>query len=684
MDGELSADRVRTHSFRTGWRGYRRAEVDQFRAEVAARLDYLENRLTEASAKLEQLGIEDVQELSRELSRVGEDVTTILEEARRTSTDMRTRAAADAASWRHDAESQASSLQANAEAAAEQLRSDAWREASRMLAEAREEAESILAGGRQEVLFIRAEAEREVMHLGGEARRDADELVRNARAEADQILAAAEAEAEQIVARAERAAADAVARTRSLEQRRSELLAEIDAAELSLEALRGGEIEVEQKGLTAEGEPGHEWRESEVGAVRIVAAPTLTTPGPVDADELVAEVEQLRSARLDDAAGPAMADEPDHDRGDEQPAPAASGAAAPFEGDVDVGDDERDAAVEATAVQDATGEAGDGAAGEDVEEAGGAESDAEQHEPLAEAPVTADDRHDDAGERISDEVAGEGDTERAAGEETELAGLFAQLREPESSAPSGETAEATDESPDPAAVTEPPAPTLRAVPMTGPPGEGAFELRERLLLPVENAGLREVKRHLVELQNRVLEELRTTTGQWEPDPDEFLGEMSAGMASFRRRAFAAGVEAVEQMTGRPAPGTEAPAGDPGARAFAESLIAAVSKAHGAAVANEAGARELASAVSRVFRAWRTDEAERRLRHAAYGAYHDGVFAGFVAVGVTAVTAVTEGVPCAECPAGREWASTAQPPPGTLRPPAHLGCVTTIVPAGMAG
>ena len=91
-------------------------------------------------------------------------------------------------------------------------------------------------------------------------------------------------------------------------------------------------------------------------------------------------------------------------------------------------------------------------------------------------------------------------------------------------------------------------------------------------------------------------------------------------------------------------------------------------------------------MSRVFRAWRTDEAERRLRALAYRAYHEGVLAGLAALGVKAVTAVTEGRLCAECPAasGAVWDPTRPLPAGVMLPPAHPECVTTIVPVAPIG
>jgi hypothetical protein len=98
-------------------------------------------------------------------------------------------------------------------------------------------------------------------------------------------------------------------------------------------------------------------------------------------------------------------------------------------------------------------------------------------------------------------------------------------------------------------------------------------------------------------------------------------------------------------------------------------------------ASGGGARERSSAVGRVFRAWRTDEAERRVRRVAAASYHRGLLGGLAALGVVEVAAVELGVPCGRCPAGRgaTWAPGAALPAGTEIPPATSSCSATIVP-----
>jgi hypothetical protein len=82
-------------------------------------------------------------------------------------------------------------------------------------------------------------------------------------------------------------------------------------------------------------------------------------------------------------------------------------------------------------------------------------------------------------------------------------------------------------------------------------------------------------------------------------------------------------------------------------------------------------REVGAAVSRVFRGWRTDEAERRVTDLAASAYHDGLRAT-LAGGEHRLGWVVAGRGCARC---REAAAD---PEGSA-PPLHPGCGCTLVP-----
>jgi hypothetical protein len=210
-----------------------------------------------------------------------------------------------------------------------------------------------------------------------------------------------------------------------------------------------------------------------------------------------------------------------------------------------------------------------------------------------------------------------------------------------------------------------------------------FVLRDRLLLPIENRVLREVKRSIVGLQNEVLEGLRISGTDWRPTLPPFNEAVSGELAGLARESFVAGRAAASQLVGAEAPApAEVPVRSGIGAEFAVGLEHAVEAAFERAAGTD-GPRKIGAAVSRVFRGWRTDEAERRVRYVARRAYHDGVLAGFVELGVSAVTAVATGRPCGACAAGSGavWAPGEAPPDDMEVPPAGPECGDTIVPAG---
>ncbi len=719
MDGELTAGAIAGRTFGGALRGYDRDEVDAFRREVVTRLEALEAELAEAQGKLNQLGIAEVPRLSEELGRVGQDISAILAEAQRAATEMRQRAAADAASWRTEAAAAATAIRRSAQEDAERMRGDAWAEGTALLGSAQEGAERIVAGGRQDVLFIRAEAEREVLRLTGEARREAEDLLRNARAESDRLVAAADAEAEEAVAVAQRSMQGTLERAKTLEARRTELLAEIEVLQRKIEELRPKGVEAQRVVHPGEEPPEQTWEQPDEdgGAVRIVASVPPSLSSPVDADELAAEVERMRSERL--VAEPPTVP-PARDHGAAPPTPAPQPESPPPAG-VEVSSADRTAMAADATPQPLAGEVEESVATAhhaepaEVDATEPDETDVASEETVAPRESALAAESEPAEEAAESEVeafaagseptgaSAESDVVAVAVEpEDALEDLFARLRlptdQPQDEPPADaqaaaetaavapvatEAAEAAQPPPQDDEKPEPRQP-VPALAEATPPGEGAFELRDRLLVPIENEALRAVKRRVLDLQNRVLEGLRTSPDGWQPDGDEFAAVLADDVDAMGGRAYAAGVSAAAQLTAHPNVDVAAATPTGASSGLADALHAAVVAAHEHAVAHAAGSRETAAAVSRVFRAWRTDEAERRLRFAAYHAYHQGMLAGLSAAGVAAVTAVTLGRPCAECPAGSEWAPGGSLPSGAALPPVHLECATTIVPAGMAG
>jgi hypothetical protein len=161
----------------------------------------------------------------------------------------------------------------------------------------------------------------------------------------------------------------------------------------------------------------------------------------------------------------------------------------------------------------------------------------------------------------------------------------------------------------------------------------------------------------------------------------FAAAVGEDLVRLSQESFVAGYAGAAEMTGN----TATPPPDRGAALdasadFVDGIKAAVDEALERSRAEDGGARQISAAVSRVFRAWRTDEAERRVRRAGYRAYHEGLLGAFPELGVAKVMCLAPGRPCGVCPAGTglTWAPR-ETPPAPL-PPASPSCDATVVPA----
>ena len=237
-----------------------------------------------------------------------------------------------------------------------------------------------------------------------------------------------------------------------------------------------------------------------------------------------------------------------------------------------------------------------------------------------------------------------------------LVDLFRRLRQP----PPAEEEETTEA---PAAATEEPEPEEPEP--TWPEGVDPFETRERLLLPITNAALRAVKRALTETQNEALEQIRLSGGQWVPDAEAMEAAFAEEFDNLGDQASQAGVEAAVEMGIAGVTGLEPtppPAENVGVE-LAAALQAALESAG-------SGSRERQAAASRVFRGWRTDEAERRIRAYALASYHHALRQA-----LEQHDRAWQWLPSGRlCPVCRQAAEEG----GTI-PPAHRDCGCTIVP-----
>lgn len=626
MSDVMDPDAIRARSFSVGRRGFERSEVEAFQAEVAAAVGELQSRLDTMNERLTQMGISDLPDLKAEIDTVGEDVREILQAARDAAEDMRDRARADA-----------ETRVAEAQAQAESLRGAAWQASEQMLQSVGAAAEEQQAKASEDALFVRAEAEREALRMTGDARRDAEELLRTARAEAKSILESARSEGEAMVEAATQSADLAQERVRALEQRREELMQELEEAretltelEETIEGKRGqlthattDPAESAVRVLTEADKPEiGDWLDDDA-TVRVIAPPPSMPLGPVDADELAAEVESLRTP-----SSPAP-----------EPLTGGSGSSAEsasldFEitsGDVPA---VADASATAAVFADATPEevADLPAAPSPAPAVVVAETPAEpEPEPLEDAPVA----------EIVPEPAAEEDV-AGSSDAPGLDDLFASLRSP---AGDPETARSSPAVPtiteeravaDPATLEAPDRTETQvsadagATPVPMETDIGPWDLRTQMLVPVTNDILRSIKREIVDVQNLVLEELRTEADDWRPKKamfDSVLGQDAHGVAA---RAYEAGVSASGELTDRDPPQLPVHPTHSLSGLVTDLWEAVVDAIDGTAGGSS---RERGASVGRIFRAWRTDEAERRVRQVAYAEYNAGVAAGLEALGL---------------------------------------------------
>jgi hypothetical protein len=743
-------------------RGYERAEVDAWAAEVAARLKELENQRTGLAARLEALGGKDPASLEEEFDSIGQEVTSILQSAREAAEGMRSRAAADASMWRAAAEAEAAEARASAttdaaqvrteaEAAAEQARSEGWETGAELLRQAEATAEQLRAEAARDALTIRAEAEQEAHRIITAGKREIEELARESRLKAERTVAVAKAESEAMIQNARREAEAAQERTRALEQRRADLTEELEETRAAIAGLEA-ELTARRESLTLAVAEPEELDEGDVPAAEAagdetegpaetvageddeadaepwstedgirVFVPTPEDSAGVDALEIAAEVEALhRSQQAPSAVDPDdEADDVDHsaegetDVGLPESAPESKPAAAetdvpvaaPAAVDAGLAVAESDAPVsqpeaepldelvpapepqvgpvperEAVSVPEA----------EEPSEPGPVTEDGVSSQALAPEQVGAEPEARPEPEPPSEpEQPSEVQTPPAAPATSGIDDLFARLRgngapviEP---VPDDDTpAEAPEHEPGqdvhPSVAEAPAAPVLRLAPELD--ALDPFELRDRLLLPVTNKALRSLKHEIVELQNVALEELRTGGDAWRPDGEAMAATAGSVLGDLADQSARAGADAAGEMVGIDPPAQTVALPDDAHLAVGTALADEVTHALERAATSDAGPRQTATAVSRVFRAWRTDEAERWVRHLAVRSYHRELLAVLAAAGIDRVEGVPAAPLCAECPAAvtATWTPGGEPPPGTALPPAHLACACTVAPA----
>lgn len=656
---EFTPDDIPRKQFRTSFRGFDAVEVREYLETLAAAVSELVTERDQMASKLSELGERD---LKSEFESIGREVTAVLETARDAADQLRQRATNDATRWRSEAVAEAEQQLRAARADAEQLRGDAWSAADALLKQATAEAERIEANTEKERLRMVGEAEREAHRVVAAGRREAEDMVRNAKMEVDRLTISAQTAHDEMIEKATRQADAAQERTRALEIRRQELKVELDSIRHAL-ATAEGELEERRSALQlspqtvesveqpaapvkAEGDEEKsgedEWTPGET--VRVVrpggSSPVTRTTvgGPIsETPEIVVLTPEEVKARQ---------------QGEEPPEGRQS---------ADDGDDETpvestdlDTAVEAPTVDEPVEP-------EPEPEVADRESDSSEVPVESAGPVA------DAETGEADEPTAQDEHERAEeGRFEELSGLFARLREPKESVEPQPDAEMDGE---PAAAAD--SPRERRVPRyDGDP----FELRSRLILPVSNRALRNIKRQLTEAQNEALEELRLSDGEWDPDGPSLGARLRPDLIVLASEAFSSGHTAAMEMVDERFKRPSTPKIEPETEWIA-ALLQDVNHALVEGRRQGQGARQLGASVSRVFRAWRTDEAERRVADLAASRYHAGLAEVLESNGYS-MEWVVSGRGCTGCRTSAE----SDPSEWETLPPLHPNCGCTIIPA----
>ncbi|HLF42399.1 MAG TPA: DivIVA domain-containing protein [Acidimicrobiia bacterium] len=580
-------------------------------SEVTAYLDRLagavESLVEQRDRLASRLGEYADRDLKSEFEDVGREVASVLQSAREAAESMRERASLDAARWRAESTEEAESLLKEARNDAEALRGDAWATGTELLHQTEAQIRQMRQDAERDVLTVMGEAEREAHRLTSSARREAEEILRSAAMNAEKTGAQATKRHDEMIEQAHRAADSAQERTRALEERREELLEELEHARATLNRLEVT-LEERREGLNIVVEPS-----SSVKIVTPTPRRQPEAPPPRGTWQPGETVRIIQSAQRELLADPEpLADEVAADvermkqrESSPQPVPGPEPAPGP------VADSEPLAEEEFEPEEESEPEA----------------------IPAERAPT----------QKLSDD----------------LGALFAALR-------GGEASEEPAAPPRSKEQVVDPAPVPRSASPREASGElsGWVEERETRLLPITNRALRGVKKAVTEAQNIALDSLRTDEG-WKPDGGLLSETLRADLIGLWAESYSAGHSVAEEMAGSRLKRPDTPHSD-AAEGFGQDLASAIDGALG-----DAGGdlRERQSAASRVFRGWRTDEVERRIRELAFRGYHLGVMDSVGSGGE--LEWVSSGVPCSAC-------LDAASDPRANVPPIHAGCGCTLV------
>ncbi|MBT8215282.1 MAG: hypothetical protein HKN74_09030 [Acidimicrobiia bacterium] len=493
----------------------------------------------------------------------------------------RTAAREDAAQWRGDAEAEASRMRAEADTYATEVRSAAAADAERLVAEADSAAADARTSAHDYADGVRSSADADTAQQREEARSAAEAMRASVWDEATAIL---DQVAREVADVRERAENEALAIIADGEQQSHRMVSQ--ARQTSEEQRRAARIEAER--LVGDAQAQHD--EIIENATRAAATAQERTQalerrrtelmGQLEKaqqamrtleEELETRQENLRDRNvpLDSSTVKIVQSEPEELAG-VRVIPSAPRTKAPPVTAEEIMDEVRSLREQRLAPGEAA-EADDTGEPEPVPEA------VEEAPPPADEPVAAEaDRDIDA--------------------------LFANLREV------GPAEAAT-------AATSPRRPAGDVDP---------DDLRERLLLPLQNTAHRQIKRQLTEQQNLALEQLRISGESWEPALEDHQAAFASVLSELVLESTRAGYLAARELGVRAGGPPELPPAADAHTEFAADLVAAVTDTLVRSRTAGESTRKTSGAVSRVYRSWRTDGAEHRLRELSEVAYADAL------------------------------------------------------------
>ena len=642
MSERVLSDQPEELSFGRAFFGYDPMEVQAHVAELNRRL---EQQGVDRDRLPEEGGAANDYDLAAAIDTAVSHVAEVLEAARAAAQKIRDQAGHDAEDSLAAAVEQARKLVAAAGSEAYALRKAAWESSTELLSSADAGYAKKRSAAERKSLEIINNAERNAHRKLAVARRDSENALQAAASEADQVLEAARIKGQEIIRTAENRAEMTEEQSQALERRQRELSQEIEELESRLEGPPVGSVQAAVSPASVrvihpnEAEaPAPE--ESRPGP-RAEAAPT-PPPAPPQASSAAGPrsigwadgTETVRLLGASASRSGAEAEAPDP--ADEAVRLNEAGthfAAAP---------ESRNGPLEQT-----PGSAPPAGRRPELPEAAGATGSAPapsarpapRRKPVrpaaasASAPAAVKTRNRNA---------------------DELGDLFLRLRIKN---PSGSSASASP--------SGPPDPMLSAA-----------ERYDRLLLPVVNRALRTVKRRLTDIQGEQTEAVKAGADSRHPQPSSLASSLLHLISVMEREAAELGFTSAAEMTGA---GLEAAYGEVPAEGR-ESFLGALldDAAMGVKAARSAGLseEEAAAAAARVYRTWRIDEAERRLRFLAGRAYHHGLMSGLAEAGVGECRIEVDGG-CGECGALAEGVMAREQVPMV---PVHSECRCLVIPA----